>query len=253
VIKPDCRNIHTAPRQMNQPGGRPGTAYLDYIGLFMGHDATGGSRGQHEAIRLLRGDRGATKPVATHARPFQYLVGSPGHNQYLPQGGIPLDVARLLQEICADASRGLTEEFRDIQNAQGAGSQRCGELRVCNVERCTGCDAEGLQIEYAGGGISQNNRPEGTSFRSCCSGSYSPTGDPEPRSRSDCMSGGWRGGGAAGQTVHELPLLVVAPIPASSLAVAAPLPRCPAAYSSRYAPVRNGLVSRSMPTVVSGP
>jgi hypothetical protein len=180
---------------MNQPRGSPGAPYLDDVGLLMSHNATGGSRGQHEAIGFLSGDRGATKPVAAHAGPFQDLVGGPGDDQYLPEGGIPLDVPRLLQQICADTASGLTEKFRDIQDPERARSQWRGQLGVCDVERGTGCDAEGLQIEYAWGGISQNSRPAGTSFRSCCSGFYSPTGDPEPRSRSGCMSAGRREGG----------------------------------------------------------
>jgi hypothetical protein len=88
-------------------------------------------------------------------------------------------------------------------------------------------------------------------FHSCYRGSYNPTGDPAPRSRSGCMSGVQRGDGAAGRMIHYVRKAAARKRP--SRVPAAPLPRCPAAYPSLYAPVRNGLVRRSMPTVVAGP
>ncbi len=60
------------------------------------------------------------KPIATHAGPFQDLVRGPGNYQHLPQRGIALDVSGLLEEVCAYPSRGLTEKFRDIQDAERA-------------------------------------------------------------------------------------------------------------------------------------
>jgi hypothetical protein len=55
-----------------------------------------------------------------------------------------LDVASLLEKIGADAAGSLTEELRDVENAERAGTERSRQLSVCDVERPAGCYAEGL-------------------------------------------------------------------------------------------------------------
>jgi hypothetical protein len=92
----------------------------------MSHDPAGRSRGQHEPIGLLRGDRRATKPVTTHAGRFQNLVSTSWDYQHLSKRGISLNVPGLLEKVCADASGGLTEKFRDVQDSERTRAQRCG-------------------------------------------------------------------------------------------------------------------------------
>lgn len=98
------------------------------------------------------------EPVATHAATLENLVPRARHNQHLPELRIPLDVTSLLQKVRPDSSRGLTEKFRYVQDAEaGPRPEPCGQLRASNIEPRPCRNTASLEIENAGCGISQNN------------------------------------------------------------------------------------------------
>jgi len=61
------------------------------------------------------------KPVTAHATPLQDLVARARHHQNLAQVRTALNISGLLEQISADSSGGLTEKFRDIEDAQLGG------------------------------------------------------------------------------------------------------------------------------------
>jgi hypothetical protein len=124
---------------------------------------------------------------------------------------------------------------------------------VADVERRPSGNTERLKIEDTGSGISQNNPRAGTSFRNCGSGSCSPGLGSELRSRSGRTSAGKRAGAWAGRRKLEISAGWPWGRPRRSTYPLSRLPAYPRTYPSRYAPVRNGLVRRSIPIVVSGP
>jgi hypothetical protein len=65
------------------------------------------------------------------------MDGIPGtrYYQHLPELRAALDIARLLQEISTYPTGCLAEELRDVQNAEGSGTERGRERAPGNVER----------------------------------------------------------------------------------------------------------------------
>jgi len=98
------------------------------------------------------------QPVATNSPTLQYLVPGTGHHQHLAKTWIPLNVAGLLQEIGPDASGGLAEELRDVEDTEvGPGSEPGRQLGTSDVEPRTGGDPERLEIQEAGGEVGQSS------------------------------------------------------------------------------------------------
>jgi hypothetical protein len=182
--------------------------------------------------------------VAAHPAGFVNGVLGPRNHQHLPQIGPLLDVARLLQQIRAHPTGCLSEEFRDVEDAQcsraktwreWAAGHICAALRTRRSKQVQlGNDTRRV--------ISQSSHPADRACRSCRRDVYSREESQRPESCSGDMSAGpgsrWMPGS---RWIRKS---------------TGPLPPCPAApppQPSRYAPVRNGLVIRSTPMVVSGP
>jgi hypothetical protein len=207
------------------------------------HDAAGRSGRQHEAVRLLGWDRRTVKAIAADASALQYLVRGSRYHEHLPKVRVPLNVTGLLEEVGPHSASGLTKKLGDVQNAEfSPGAQRGRQLGTGDVQRRAGGNAERLKIEDTGRGISQNSPRAGTSFRSCRRGSYIPRAWWGRASRNGYMSAWPAERGTVG--TRERPKRSLDPSFHRSLLAYQP---------SRYAPVRNGFVSRSTPMVVSGP
>lgn len=71
------------------------------------------------------------KAVAPDAARLEDLIARPGHHDRLAELGTALHVARLLQEIGADASGGLPEELGDVEDTEvGGGTQAWWQLEA---------------------------------------------------------------------------------------------------------------------------
>jgi hypothetical protein len=128
------------------------------------------------------------KPIAPHSGSLQNLVFRSRDNQHLPEHGVPLDVADLFQKIGAHTTGGLTEEFGDVEDAEaGRWAEPSRQLRAGYIERSGLGNAQRLEIQNGGRGISQSSPRAGTSFRSSRNDCYSPKRSSGPRSRSGCM------------------------------------------------------------------
>ncbi len=246
---------------MHQPGREPGATHLDQVRPLVRHDAAGRAGGEHEAIRLLGGDRRAVEAIAADAARLEDLVAGAGDNDRLPEAGMPLHVLRLLQQVGPHSARGLAEEFRDVQDAElGRGPETRRQVDVRDVERgARPSGGDDLEVRHPSRrGVSQSSPRGGRSCHSSYRDSYSPTPERAPRSRSGCRRAVGRSGG---QRIHRPGDRAVSGNPRTARSAARPtgcpparLPaRPPVPHPSGNAPVRNGLVRRSTPMVVSGP
>ena len=177
VIEPDDGQVDPPGGEMHQPGREPGAAHLDQVGPLVRHDPAGRSRRQHEAVGLLGRNRRAVQPVTADAARLEDLVPRAGHHDGLAQLGPPLDVARLLQQVGADAAGGLAEELGDVEHAElGGGPEPGRQLEARDVQG--GARArrrDQLQVQHpARGRVSQSSPRAGRPCRSSGRGSCSP-------------------------------------------------------------------------------
>ena len=235
VVEPDRRHVHPLGGQVDQPGREPGTAHLDQVRPLVRDDAAGGSGGEHEAVGLLRGDGGTVKPIAADAARLEDLVACAGNDHGLPESRPALDVARLLQQVGADPAGGLAEELGDVEDAEpGGGAKPGGQVDHAG-------DVHRRRPGHRAGSPASRPPPLSQSSPQRIDRAAVGTGilaarrrGPGPRTRSGCRS-------ARSGRRHAEARLAVLPSP------------LPSRVTPGTLPVRNGLVSRSTPMVVSGP
>jgi hypothetical protein len=128
------------------------------------------------------------QPITAYPATLEDLVFCPRHHEHLPEQGVPLHVASLFQEVGPYSPGGLTEELGDVEDAEvGCRAEANGQLRAGYIQRSGLGNAQRLEIENGGGGISQSSPRAGTSFRSSRSGSCSPRHGWGRENHYDCM------------------------------------------------------------------
>ena len=230
VIEPDRGHVESPGGQANQPRRAPRTAHFDQVGPLVRDDPAGGLGGQHEPVRLLGGNRRTVKPVTADPASLEDLVLRPGNHQHLPEQRVPLDVARLLQQVgphppvvspknsemsrmlrlAAGRSRAGSSD-RDISSAPAWGTLRGWRSRMAGAESVRAVPERVHRSAVPAAILAARRRGSG------------------PRSRSGYMSAG--AAAAAGQRDRRAATvsIILEPIAEDRALPAVPLPAVPAA------------------------
>ena len=168
-------------------GREPGAADFDQIGPLVRDDTAGRARREHEPVRLLGGNARAVEAIAADPARLEDLVAGTGDHDRLAEPGPPLHIARLLEEVRADAAGGLAEELGDVEDAEAGRRTKSGrQVETRDVQR--GARARGghdLEVQNSPGrDVSQSSPRAGRPCRSWGRGSCTRRRGSGPRSHS---------------------------------------------------------------------